>query len=75
MKGLSRIPYASLLLAAAAVVIHVLPRAATRPQYDRAAIAAGELWRILSGHWTHVSADHLFWNVLAFVVADPSSHL
>ncbi|MGH7411347.1 MAG: rhombosortase, partial [Candidatus Methylomirabilis sp.] len=45
-----------------------LPGAATRLQYDRAAIAAGELWRILSGHWTHVSADHLFWNVLAFVV-------
>ncbi len=65
----SRLPYASLFLAAAAVVVHVLPSAAsTQLQYDRQAIAAGELWRVLSGHWTHVSGDHLVWSVLTFVV-------
>jgi rhomboid family GlyGly-CTERM serine protease len=37
-------------------------------QYDRPLIAAGELWRLLSGHWTHVSGDHLFWDVLLFIV-------
>ena len=68
MNTQSRIPYASLLLTAAALVIYALPGAATTLQYDRTAIAAGELWRILSGHWTHLSAGHLFWNVLAFLL-------
>jgi len=68
MNTLSRIPYTSLLLTAAALVIYALPGAATTLQYDRTAIAAGELWRILSGHWTHHSASHLFWNVLAFLL-------
>ena len=35
-------------------------------EYDRAALAAGEIWRLLSSHWTHYSVDHLFWDVLAF---------
>ena len=68
MTTLSRIPCTSLLLTAAALVIYALPGAATTLQYDRTAIAAGELWRILSGHWTHLSAGHLFWNVLAFLL-------
>lgn len=68
MTTLSRIPCTSLLLTAAALVIYALPGAATTLQYDRTAIAAGELWRILSGHWTHISASHLFWNVLAFLL-------
>ena len=68
MNTLSRIPCTSLLLTAAALVIYALPGAATTLQYDRTAIAAGELWRILSGHWTHHSASHLFWNVLAFLL-------
>lgn len=68
MTTLARLPYVSLLLAAAAVVVHVLPGAAARLQYDRVAIADGEIWRLLSGHWTHASADHLFWNLLAFIV-------
>ena len=68
MNTLSRIPCASLLLTAAALVIYVLPGAATTLQYDRTAIAAGELWRILSGHWTHHSPSHLFWNILAFLL-------
>jgi rhomboid family GlyGly-CTERM serine protease len=63
-----RLPYASLLLAAAAVLIALLPAGAARLQYDRLAIAAGEIWRLGTGHWTHVAGDHLFWDVLAFVV-------
>ncbi len=68
MTTLFRIPCTSLLLTAAALVIHALPGATTMLQYDRTAIAAGQLWRILSGHWTHISASHLFWNVVAFLL-------
>ncbi len=63
-----RLPCASLLLSAAAVIIYALPSTTTRLQYDRLAIAAGEIWRVLSSHWTHVSGDHLVWDVLTFVV-------
>ena len=31
-------------------------------QFDRAAIADGELWRVLSGHWVHWSAVHALGN-------------
>jgi rhomboid family GlyGly-CTERM serine protease len=37
-------------------------------QYDRGAVAAGQVWRLLTWHWTHWSTDHLFWDGLAFVV-------
>lgn len=63
-----RLPCASLFLSAAAVLVFVLPYATTWLQYDRLAIAAGEIWRLVSSHWTHVSGDHLFWDVLTFLV-------
>lgn len=61
-----RIPRASLLLSTAAAFIFLLPSLAAQLQYDRVAIAAGEIWRLVSGHWVHYSFDHFFWDVLAF---------
>ena len=63
-----RLPYASLALAAIALIIAAIPCLGTWLQYDRVAIATGECWRLCSGHWTHVSGEHLFWDVLMFVV-------
>jgi rhomboid family GlyGly-CTERM serine protease len=61
-----RIPCASLLLSAAAAIVFFCPSLAAELQYDRGAIAAGEWWRLVSGHWAHYGADHFFWDVLAF---------
>ena len=61
-----RTPCASLFLAAAAAVVFLWPGLAMHLQYDRAALAAGEAWRLVAGHWAHYSLDHLFWDVLAF---------
>jgi rhomboid family GlyGly-CTERM serine protease len=61
-----RTPRASLLLAATAVGVFLWPGLGAHLQYDRAAIAAGEVWRLFSGHWTHYSFDHACWDVLAF---------
>jgi rhomboid family GlyGly-CTERM serine protease len=61
-----RIPCASLLLSLAAAVIFVCPSLAARLEYDRTALAAGEIWRLFSGHWVHYGFDHFFWSVLAF---------
>ena len=39
--------------------------------YDRGRIAGGELWRLITGHWTHWTSQHLGWDVLAFAVLLP----
>lgn len=36
--------------------------------YDRAAIAGGEWWRLISGHWVHSDGVHLGWNLAAQLV-------
>ncbi len=63
-----RIPYVSLLLVAVAVGLQLCPSLLERLQYDRAAIAAGEVWRILSCHLTHCSFDHLVWDAGVLLV-------
>jgi rhomboid family GlyGly-CTERM serine protease len=35
--------------------------------YDRVAIAHGEWWRLLSGHWMHSDGGHLTWNLGALL--------
>lgn len=37
-------------------------------ELDRAAVAAGESWRMITAHWTHWSTDHLAWDLAVFVV-------
>jgi rhomboid family GlyGly-CTERM serine protease len=59
-------PCASLLLSLAAAFVFVCPSLADHLEYDRTAIAAGEIWRLFSGHWVHYGFDHFFWDVLAF---------
>jgi len=38
---------------------------ATWLQYDRLAVAHGEVWRLVSAHFVHWSKEHLFWDALA----------
>ena len=63
-----RMSRASLFLSLAAVFVFVCPALAVHLEYDRAAIAAGEIWRLFSGHWVHYGFEHLFWDLLAFGV-------
>ena len=37
-------------------------------QFDSSAILHGELWRVFTGHLTHWSVSHLFWDMLVFLV-------
>ena len=62
-----RFPCASLLLGALAAVVYAFPALADGLQYDRAAVLKGELWRIVTCHWTHWSLDHLLWDLAVFV--------
>jgi rhomboid family GlyGly-CTERM serine protease len=51
-----------------ALAIHAWPALIQHLQFDRARVAAGELWRVVSGHWTHFSLDHLLWDLAAFAL-------
>lgn len=46
----------------------MLPWLAACLQYDRIAIADGQLWRLVTGHFVHWNFDHLFWDLTAFIV-------
>ncbi len=61
-------PWASLALAGLAVVLHLVPGARELLAWERAGLAAGELWRVFSGHWVHWSDPHLLWDVATFAV-------
>ncbi len=59
-------PWASLLLALSAVLLYLTPDLTAWATFDRTAIAAGQLWRLVTGHWTHWSGEHLAWDLLVF---------
>jgi rhomboid family GlyGly-CTERM serine protease len=65
-RGWRDLPLISIFLGLAAFVIYFFPEAAAYLQYDRQALAAGEWWRAVTGHWTHWSWDHLIWDALVF---------
>ena len=67
-RAVRRFPCASLLLAAGAIIIFVFPALAEALQFDRAAIMTGEIWRLITGHWTHWTLEHAFWDILMFTV-------
>lgn len=67
--ALTRISWWSLGLAAVALLIHRFDGAGSLLVYDREAIAAGELWRLLTGHLVHFSAAHLVNNLVVLVPA------
>jgi rhomboid family GlyGly-CTERM serine protease len=37
--------------------------------YNRAQILHGEWWRLITGHWVHFSASHLFWDLAILIPA------
>ena len=67
VRQLARIPVTLAVGLLAVVIANVTP-ADQFLQFDRAAIAAGEAWRLATGHFTHWNAEHLQWDLLMFVV-------
>ena len=62
----STFPALTLLLSAAAVLVMACGLSSAL-QYDRAAVAAGEGWRLVTAHWTHWNFDHAAWDVVALL--------
>jgi hypothetical protein len=44
------------------------PQLAVMLEYNRTSIANGEIWRLVTGSIVHWTTDHLFWDLLMFVV-------
>ena len=63
-----RLPILTGLLSAAAALLYLVPGAPDALAWDRHAIAAGEVWRVVTGHLVHWSAGHLIWDVGAFAL-------
>ena len=67
IRTLVRVPV-TLAISIAALVIATMPALAEALQFDRAAIAAGELWRLATCHLTHWNGEHILWDLLMFAV-------
>lgn len=66
-RQLGRYPLVSLAMGLLATGLFLLGETGEVLQYDRAAIAAGEIWRLFTGHWFHWSFDHFLWCTMVFV--------
>lgn len=58
-----------LALACVLVALYALgPAAQDVLRYERAAVLAGDAWRLVTGHLVHADAAHLAWNLLGLVL-------
>lgn len=65
---MKRIPWFTLGVSALAVAVHLVPALTLGWQFDRTAIAHGQVWRFFTAHLTHFGDDHLRWDLFAFAV-------
>lgn len=70
-----RLPWVSLILTAAAFVIHYFHSLRSELLYTRTALSNGDLWRIVSCHWVHLNTDHLLWSAMTFLVLGSFSEM
>lgn len=59
---------APLLLGLVTLALFFIPPAPTLLQFDRAALARGQLWRLVTCHLVHFNASHVLWDVAAFAL-------
>ena len=65
----STLPWRSILLGAGAVVAYLVLGAAPEAWvFDRVAIAQGEWWRLVTGHWVHSDLTHAGWDIVALLL-------
>ncbi len=67
-EGVTR-AWATVAIAVAAGVAFVWPALARGLIYERADLAAGEVWRLWTGHLVHYNPGHLGWDLAVFVPA------
>jgi rhomboid family GlyGly-CTERM serine protease len=63
---IGRLPIVTIALSATTIAMFMCAGCRDLFAYDRASIACGEAWRLVTGHLTHWSADHLGWDLVMF---------
>lgn len=58
----------ALALCVVVSVIQLVPGAADALECSRAALAAGQIWTLLTAHLTHCNWSHFIWDILAFAL-------
>jgi len=67
--GSFSLPWRTLLLTAIAICAYLtLGPAPDGWVFERTAIAGGEWWRLLTGHWVHSDPQHALWDIAALLV-------
>lgn len=67
--GTFRVPWLTLSISAAMIALFAMGSAVfDLLVMDKNAILSGEYWRLITGHFVHMNSEHLFWDLLAFVV-------
>jgi rhomboid family GlyGly-CTERM serine protease len=63
-----RIPFITLAIVAGALLVASAPALQPFLIYDRDQIFTGELWRMFTGHWVHLSTRHLILDVCSLAI-------
>lgn len=58
----------ALAVAIVALTLTYWPSGLAYFRYDRAAIASGQVWRLVTGHFVHLNAAHLLLNVVGLIL-------
>jgi rhomboid family GlyGly-CTERM serine protease len=67
--GSLALPWRTLLLTGLALILFLSFGAAPEAWvFDRVAIAQGEWWRLITGHWVHSDPEHATWDIGALLV-------
>jgi rhomboid family GlyGly-CTERM serine protease len=67
--GVASLPWRTTALSLAAVAVYMaLGPAPEQLVFDRAAIAQGEWWRLLTAHWVHGDNGHAAWDIVMLAV-------
>src|SRR5688572_631772 len=66
---MKRYPVITVAVVLMAAIVAFAPGVASVLVYDRGRILSGEVWRIVTCNWVHLSGSHLAYDLLAFGVA------
>ncbi|MDD4202298.1 MAG: rhombosortase [Candidatus Omnitrophica bacterium] len=67
--GTFKVPWLTLMVSCIVLVLFFIgPNNSEQFVFDKTEICNGSTWRLMTGHLIHNNLDHLFWDLLAFMV-------
>jgi rhomboid family GlyGly-CTERM serine protease len=69
IQQISKYPYISILMGGIASFIFFTANLNNYLQYERISIENGQIWRFLTGHFTHWNLDHFTWCIIVLIAS------